>query len=150
MDTIQDFSTPAGKSYLARLATLPPGQYRVSVVRYRRRRSDEQNRFLFGVVYPSLAVGIKDTWGETWDSEKIHFFCKCMFHFEPVTNHATGEVIHMPKRSRSMATDEFSNFIEQICRFAAEEFGVVVPEADPSFSPQPKPPTPPTVGASAN
>jgi hypothetical protein len=149
MDTIQDFSTPAGKSYLARLATLPPGQYRVSVVRYRRRRSDEQNRYYWGVVIPCITAGLHEAWGRELAPLQVHELMKSMFLSEEVINPDTGEVHRLPRLSSAkLNLDQFGQYLEQIMHFAAESLSVVIP--DPSFSPQPKPPTTPTVGASAN
>ena len=111
----------------ALLASCLPGQrVKVTVERYVKRRSDQQNRYLWGVVYPTI---IREG-GEAlrgWTSEDLHelFLGR---HFGWETLEAFGEKRKRPlKRSSTLSTVDFNEFIGSIQQFCAEQ-GVYIPE----------------------
>jgi len=111
------------------LARLPQDRaWRVSVTEQKRRRTSQQNRYLFGVVYPSILTG----GGEAlrgWDASDIHEYMlgEC-FGWETVEGFGRKRLKPL-KRSAKLTTLEFSDFVAFIQRKAAE-FGVYVPEPE--------------------
>lgn len=109
------------------LALLPEGKaWQVEVGPYKRRRSEQQNRYLWGVCYATI---LKEG-GEAlagWDAEDLHeFFLGSVFGWE--TLKGMGKTRLKPlRRSSILSTTEFSDFVAHIQRFMAER-GVYIPD----------------------
>lgn len=99
---------------------LPGKRIRVEVGEYRRRRSDDQNRALWGVAYKTLA----DATGN--DPDDLHeFFLGEFFGWDVIE--VMGQKRRVPKRrSSKLTTTEFAEFYDFIQRRAAEN-GYYVP-----------------------
>ena len=93
----------------------------VTVGPYRRKRSDQQNRMLWGIAYKTLA----DATGN--DPDDLHeFFLGDHFGWEVRT--VMGQQRRVPKRrSSGLTTGEFSDYYAFIQRRAAE-VGYYVPD----------------------
>ena len=107
---------------------LPGKPLRVTVEPYRKRRSDEQNRYLWGVCYPTiLREGGEALAG--WTANDLHQ----LFLY----NHFGGEELEWGRRttfrplrtSSKLSTIEFSEFVASIQKFAAEQ-GVYIPDPE--------------------
>jgi hypothetical protein len=104
------------------------GKHRVSVVRYRRRRSDQQNAYMWGVVLPYVAAGFQEAWGESLTSEEVHEFLKKAFlPTRTIVDKRTGEEVAIPATTTRLSTVEFMEYIERIAKFSAERLGVAIP-----------------------
>lgn len=100
---------------------LPGKQVRVEVGQYRKRRSDEQNRALWGVAYRTLS---EETGNDLNDLHE--YFLGEYFGWELID--VLGQQRRRPmRRSSKLSTAEFSDFYAFIQRRAAE-FGVYVPD----------------------
>lgn len=97
-------------------------------------RSNNQNRYLWAVVYPYFLKGLIDVGYdlEENDTETIHEFCKKEFlearkiGKKDVQN-SFGETISMPASTTRLSTEEFNKYIERISQFAAEYLSVTIP-----------------------
>ncbi len=125
-----DFNDAAAKeAFVSQLRRLT-GVYRISVTKRQRRRSLEQNAYLWGVVYPALASGISAAWGESMTPDEVHLFCKHRFLSRAVINRDTGEEMgRISPSSARLNVQEFSEYIEQLNKFAGEFLGCVIPPA---------------------
>lgn len=111
------------------LEGLPTDQaFDVTVQQHKQRRSNQQNAYLWGVVYPAiLSAG-----GETlrgWTAADLHEYClgEC-FGWERVV--AFGRARLRPvRRSSVLNKQEFTDFIESI-RARMGEHGITIPEAN--------------------
>lgn len=121
---MNSFILPHGKAKLiAFLDRLPAGKnrWRVTVEKYRKRRSNEQNAYLWGVAYKLLedATGQrKEDWhdymlGEWGGWEETSLFDKK--RMKPI------------RRSSKLSTGEFSDFVMFIQQRAAEH-GLYIPD----------------------
>ena len=112
--------------FLARLPT--DKSWRVSVQELRRRRTTQQNRYLWGVAYPAILTG----GGEAlrgWEAADLHeFFLGEHFGWETIEGLGKKRIKPL-KRSAKLTTLEFSDFVAFIQRKAAE-FGVYVPDPE--------------------
>lgn len=117
------FILPVGrKALFAFLDKLPTAKkWKVTVGLYRKRRSDQQNRYLWGVAYKTLqdATGQEaQDWheymlGEHFGWEEYEMFGK--------------RKIRPKQRSSKLTTMEFMDFVDFIQRRAAEH-GIYIPD----------------------
>lgn len=100
----------------------------VAITRLRAARSLEQNRYLWGVVYQTLA----DYTGYT--PEEIHDVCKAKFIPKRVAlANGNGEVVGefvLGGSTRKLKKDECTEYIENIRRWAAESLDCYIPDAN--------------------
>jgi hypothetical protein len=125
------FVVPAGgrDKEVARIAgflaaALPGTPLSVEVKPYKPARSSEQNRYLWGVVYPAFLAVL-----EGWDARDVHEYLlgEC-FGWQRVQG--LGKIRVKPlKRSSKLDKAEFSQYVDYCIRKGAEH-GVNVPEPD--------------------
>lgn len=104
---------------------LPTGQaWRVIVEPWKPKRSQSQNRYLFGVVYPALLKHL-----EGWEAEDVHeFFLGEHFGWETLEGLGRKRVKPI-RRSSKLTKQEFSDYIAFIQKRAAE-MGVYIPDPE--------------------
>lgn len=106
----------------------------ITVAKKVKHRSDNQNAYLWAVVYPCVLQGLIDVGYDLDrnDTESVHDWCKKEFlesrkiGKKDVTN-AWGEFISMPASTTRLSTEEFNQYIERIGQFAAEYLSVAIP-----------------------
>jgi hypothetical protein len=96
----------------------------VEVKRYQKRRSDQQNRYLWGVVYAAFKRALPG-----WDPEDIHDYLlgEC-FGWETIEGMGRKRLKPI-KRSSKLSTVEFAEYVDFAIRKGAEH-GVYVPPPD--------------------
>ena len=126
---MQPIILPAGRKDAARvtqfLAQLPTDRaWRVTVEPHKPRRSESQNRYLFGVVYPAFQAVLPG-----WDKDDIHeYFLGEHFGWETIEGMGRKRMKPI-RRSSRLNKQEFSDYIAFIQRKGAEH-GVYVPDAE--------------------
>jgi hypothetical protein len=101
----------------------------VEVKEHKPTRSTQQNRYLWGVVYPTILKAGKL---EGWTAEEVHDYCLGEhFGWETVTGFGKRKVRPI-RRSGRLNKQEFSDYIAFIQRRMAEH-GIVVPDPDPEW-----------------
>jgi hypothetical protein len=90
------------------------------VRQYRRQRTDPQNNYYFGVVIKIIG----DYVGED-DYQAVHEALKIKFLG---TERKKG--LDIPKHSKTLKTHQFSEYVEKIKRWAAQEYGIYIPDAE--------------------
>jgi hypothetical protein len=100
---------------------LPGKKVQVTVGQYRKSRSNQQNRALFGVAYKALSEATGN------DPEDLHRYFKGEYGGWDVMD-VMGQKCKVPKiRSSTMTTSEFSDFYQFIQRRSAQA-GYNVPD----------------------
>jgi hypothetical protein len=100
--------------------------WKVTLEEFKPRRSDSQNAFLWGVVYPSILEGGGEALAG-WQKDDLHEFMLGE-HFGWETLTLGGKTIHKPiRRSSQLNKQDFSDYLEFLSRRAAE-LGIVIPE----------------------
>lgn len=92
-------------------------EWTVTITRYFKKRSLSQNAMLWGVVYPQILA----FWGTDIDDKDMHYEMRVMFL--PLRKSPFSEEPR-PISSTRLTTAEFAKFIEDICRFWAQEHGL--------------------------
>lgn len=112
------FDMPRFKDWIRSVA----GRVQVTVRKPERLRTIRQNNYLFGVVYKMMEEANGNTKAEWHEAMKMLFNKKAL---------QVGKyVIEIADTSTTMSTREFSEFVENIRRFASDELGISIP--DPS------------------
>jgi hypothetical protein len=112
------------------VSRLDPAQsWQISIEAFKPKRSDQQNAFLWGVVYPSILEG----GGETlrgWTTTDLHeYFLIEAFGSEVIEGF--GRKRHKPiRRSSKLTKQEFTDYLAMIEAKCAE-LGIHIPE--PSY-----------------
>lgn len=104
----------------------PAKSWKVAIEEFRPRRSDAQNAFLWGVVYPSILEGGGEALAG-WQKDDLHEYMLGE-HFGWETLTLGGRTVHKPvRRSSRLNKQDFSDYLEFLSRRAAE-LGIVIPE----------------------
>lgn len=102
----------------------------VTIEPVKKKRSNEQNRYLWGVCYPIIRNSLKEL-GNNFSDNDVHDLLKMKFLKETVlANEETGECIERVKSTTELSTVDFMTYVMEIQKFSEEWFGVVIPEPD--------------------
>ncbi len=105
---------------------VPDGKYIVERSRYNK-RSNQQNRYYFGLVIPLVKKGIADL-GTELTTEETHEFLKARFNYTELVNEDTAEVLQLPRSTAALSKVEFMEYIERIQVFASQFLNIVIPD----------------------
>lgn len=106
------------------------GIYLVEVKKVRKPRSNDQNGWLWGCIYPMLLDAMIDAGWEFTSVEQIHEFFKAQMTADEVVNRETGEIIKFPSSTAKMDTVTFSTYCEKLRQYADEFLNVKIPDPD--------------------
>lgn len=112
---------------LCELAGYPPGTYQVTIYPVGDLRSSEQNRYLWGVVYPFLLDGLREIGYPYTSIREVHDFCKRTFADRHVNYHS-GEIIDIPESTKEMDRKTFATYLQVIREWALEYLGIDIPD----------------------
>jgi len=99
----------------------------VTFEKAKKKRSNNQNAYLWSVLYPITQQAIKNEWGEVWSIDKVHEFYKLHFNYTEKVNEETGEVVKIPKSTTENTTTQQEEYHLQIRQFLKEWFNVDCP-----------------------
>lgn len=129
-EMIVNFDEPRERANLVRTLSAMRGMRRVEVKMHRKKRTNPQNAFYWGVVLAAF-VNFRHEQGEEFDAENAHEFFKLKFLRSTVVNTDTGELLGSTVRSTTtLNTSEFNEYLEKITAWMAD-YGIVVPEPSP-------------------
>lgn len=113
------------KRFAAELTTLKDGVYELTL-RKKNRRSNHQNRYLWGYVYKEMQFRINEL-GNDFSIDDVHDFCKTEFNKKEIVG-VDGEVIgYKGGSTANMNKEEFSVYLDKIIFFAAETLLITIP-----------------------
>jgi len=101
----------------------------ISISKRTKRRSNPQNAYLWGVVYPLLLDGLIGVGYDIskGDTELIHEWSKKEF-LQPIKiERENGDSLTVPASTAKLTTVEFMEYVDRITQFAAEFLGTVIP-----------------------
>lgn len=113
------------KAFEDYLASLPDGPVTIAVKRKGRRRSTDQNEW----IWRALRIMAEDAGYEPHEVEDLHYdLLVHRFGAVEVASRVDGVIRTVPaKTTRHMTTVEFSEYMEWLSRFAAKTYGCVIP-----------------------
>ena len=106
------------------------GIYRIEVKKIRKPRSNDQNGWLWGCIYPMLLDALLDAGWEFVSMEQVHEFFKSQMISDKVVNKHTGEIIEFPGSTSQMDTVTFSTYCEKLREYAREYLSIEIPDPD--------------------
>lgn len=106
------------------------GIYRIEVKKVRKPRSNDQNGWLWGCIYPMLLEALLDAGWEFVSAEQVHEFFKAQMTADKVVNKHTGEIIEFPGSTAMMDTVTFSTYCEKLREYAREFLNIEIPDPD--------------------
>ena len=93
----------------------------------KKKRTNNQNSYYFGVLIPITQKAIYNEWGEVWSIEKTHSYLKENFCFNEKVNESTGQIIKVPKSTTENTTTEMEVYHHEIREHLKEWFNVDAP-----------------------
>jgi len=101
----------------------------ISFSKPKKSRSNNQNRFYWGVVLPLVQSGLVDATGELRSVDNIHY--KILLPLFAPTNEMinkdTGESLNERLTSSEMTTTQFCEYILEVQKWGAEFLGIDIP-----------------------
>ena len=111
------------------MASQHDGDFRIEVTRIRQSRSNRQNAWLWGCIYPILRQGmIAAGFDDITSDEDVHWYFKTLLNGKRIVNKDTGEIVTIPSSTAAMTTSEFSEYCEQLRHYGEEYLGVTIPD----------------------
>ena len=105
--------------------------WRLEIHEQKPRRSEQQNRYLWGCIYPYILKAGGNTLAG-WEAEDLHeYFLGEHFGWEEMRGFGRKRMRPL-RRSSRLNKQEFADYIDFIQRRMAEH-GIVVPDADPNY-----------------
>lgn len=114
-------SSPDVAVYAIMDAVMGGRRVRVTLADYHSKRSSSQNAYLWGIVYPKILEHLPG-----WDTDDIHEYCLGSWSGWETIEGFGRKRLRPLKRSSTLTTVEFTDFIEHIQRTMAEK-GIDVP-----------------------
>ncbi len=103
------------------------GRWRIDFTKYRKRRTDPQNRYYYGVIVKEFHRFLRDQ-GETYTRDRAHRILAAKFLREQETDPITGKpLVETVRSTADLNVEEFGEYIELCIAWLADFFGIVVP-----------------------
>ncbi len=122
------------RSVLTRLGVLK-GQWRVELIPYRARRSDQQNKWYHPCIVGALFQFLREQDYDITHPDDAHEILKAKFLTVDVLDPQTGQVIGKRVRSTTtLSTAEFSDYCDRCRAWMLDFFGIVCPDPTPELT----------------
>jgi len=111
------------------LQTFEGSEIVITIQKAKKRRSNPQNSYYWGIVLNIVQQGLKDATGEFRSVENIHYniLLKMFAPENEIVNIETGECITEKITSSEMTTTQFAEYIMEIQKWSAEFLGNSIP-----------------------
>lgn len=122
-----NLSIPEHKRMLINYIKHLDGLHHVDIHPARDPHTDPQRRYYRGVVTHAVAQGLREAWGERVDPDGAHDFLRGKFLRRAIAD-GNGEVVDYRILSTTeLDKSQFSGYLDEVIRFAAEHLSVEVP-----------------------
>ena len=105
------------------------GRWLVTITKYKKSRSLNQNNFYHGCVVPAVKDGLVDMGFDKYlmDNETVHEFLKSKFLKQDV-GVESGEFITITKSTAKLSTTEFIDYIAEIQAWSSTFLNIYIPD----------------------
>jgi hypothetical protein len=100
----------------------------VDIAKFRRIRSNQQNRLYWGVYVAAFHEYMRDQGNYHWSAEMCHEALALMFLREVSVNQKTGEEIATTRSTASLTTSEFSDYLDKVETFLRDDCEILIPD----------------------
>lgn len=129
IEEVIDFSVETDKAKLWKRLRLLKGKQSVEIKKWRKTRSLNQNSYMWAAVYPAIANGMAELWGESVTPEEAHLFCRSKFLDRPLIDRASGqEMGRIPGSTAILTTEAFAEYLNKCIKWAGEDLGIEIPQ----------------------
>jgi len=128
---VKDGNLKRNRSLIKRaIASFENKTIKITIERSRRKRSNQQNAYYWGVCLPIVQNGLYDATGETRDLNSIHYqiLLPLLAPKREIVNKESGEVINEKMTSSEMTTTDFMEYINEVQKWSAEFLNVDIPD----------------------
>ena len=123
---ITDFDVEDDRATLWRTLKRLRGRHRVEIARYRKRRSDQQNRRYWGAIIRAFGDFLREN-GESITDLQAHELMKHKFLRRTWVDTKTGEAHDYTRSTAELNTAEFTEYMDD-CENWLAEFGIIIEE----------------------
>ena len=99
----------------------------ITIEKKRKKRSNPQNAYYWGIVLPMMQTGFYNNLGEHVGIQEAHEFLKNRFLFKEIVNENNAEIIKMPQSTTELSTIQFEEYLDKIREFATEFLSIQIP-----------------------
>ena len=129
IDIVIDFSDDAERQMLWPKLRGLRGKNRITIQKYRKRRTDRQNRFYWPCFVHPLGEFLREQ-GEDLTDEDAHEILKLKF-LRVVDNDDRAGELQCTRSTTKLDVAEFNDYLDRCAMWLNEMFGIIVP--DPSI-----------------
>ena len=113
---------------MAVLNSLKVGNHYRVIIKDAKSRSLPQNAYYWAVIVPMVRKALYDLgYDEVKDNMDAHEVLKHLHLRKRIVSKQTGDVIDIARSSAELTIPEFNEYIENICRWAAQNIELVIP-----------------------
>ncbi len=91
------------------------------------KRSNQQNKYYFGVIVEIFRNCIKEEWAEIWSRSQVHEFLKTNCNYEELINEETGLVVRRIKSTTENTTGDQEEYHTKCRTLALDYFNTTIP-----------------------
>ena len=100
-----------------------------------RKRSLPQNNYYWGVVVPMVRAGLYDAgFDEVRTNDQAHAVIKRYHLKNDIVSKDTGHILEQDGSTAVLTPPQFNDFIERVCRWAAEYLGIAIPAPNEQYN----------------
>ena len=127
-ELVIDFGEEAEKQTLWNALRRLRGQHRITIKAYRKRRSDQQNRYYWPCFCQPLADFLSEQ-GEYTTADQAHEILKSQFLKVTIEDEKAG-LLEFTQSTAGLSVDEFNEYLDRCSHWLFEMFGITVPEPE--------------------
>ena len=102
-------------------------RFRILIEKLYSKRSNQQNRYYWGVILPILLNEINEQ-GNDETKDTLHELLISMFAEKKQMHNSNGEIIERPQRTKEMNKSQFSDYSNEVVNWASSFWGCYIPE----------------------
>lgn len=108
------------------ISSLKDARYQIEIKKVKKSRSNNQNRYYWGIIVNEFRSGVAEMWGEYIGSQEAHEYLKLHCNYKELINENSGEIIKLPQTTADRTTIEFEEYLERCRKLIYNYFNRVV------------------------